>query len=51
MLLAGVADIDTRQETLSTSDMQNKSINDVIGLVGSREMLDTMSVLSNFEKR
>ena len=30
VLLAGIADLDIRREALSMSDMQNKSINDVI---------------------
>ena len=58
VLLAGIADIDIRREALSTVDMQNKSINDVIGFVESREMArnatplsNTMSSLSTFKKR
>ena len=38
VLLAGIADIDIRREALSTRDIQQKPINDIIRFVEGREM-------------
>ncbi|KAK3779410.1 hypothetical protein RRG08_015811 [Elysia crispata] len=57
VLLAGIADLDIRREALSTHDIQNKSVNDVIAFVEGREMArnatptTSMSALSAFKKR
>ena len=57
VLLAGIADIDIRREALSTRDMQNKSINDVIAFVESREMArnatpnSALSAISTFKRK
>ena len=55
VLLAGIADMDIRREALSTADMQEKSINEVIAFVESREMarnampLQSLSALSSYK--
>ena len=57
VLLAGIADLDIRREALSTRDIQNKSVNDVIAFFEGREMArnatptTSMSALSTFKKR
>ena len=57
VLLAGIADLDIRREALSTMNMQNKTINEVIAFVESREMArnatpsTTLSALSSFRKK
>ena len=57
VLLAGIADLDIRWEALSTRDIVNKSVNDVIAFVEGREMVrnatptTSMSALLAFKKR
>ena len=38
VLLSGIADLDIRREALSVADMQQKSINDIIAFVETREI-------------
>lgn len=38
VLLAGISDLDIRREALSTSNIQQKSVNDIISFVEGREM-------------
>ena len=38
VILAGLADLDIRREALSTADIQDKKINEVISIIESREM-------------
>ena len=55
--MVGIADLDIRREALSTPDIQNKSVNDVIGFVEGREKARNatpttpISALSAFKKR
>ena len=56
VLLAGLADIDIRREALSMSDIQDKPVNDVIGIIESREMarnatpLSSVSAMSSYKQ-
>ena len=47
VLLSGIADTDIRREALSTTDIQKKSVNDVIAFVESREMARNATPSSN----
>ena len=56
VLLAGLADLDIRREALSMTDIQDKHINDVVGIIESREMarnatpLSSVSAMSSYKQ-
>ena len=56
VLLAGIADIDIRREALSNRDMQQRSVNEIISFVESREMArnatphSSLSAISTFKR-
>ena len=56
VILAGLADLDIRREALSTADIQDKSVNDVIGIIEGREMArnatptSSMAALSSYRQ-
>ena len=56
VLLAGIADIDIRREALGMKDIQEKSTNDVVAIIESREMarnatpLSSVSTLSSYRR-
>ena len=56
VLLAGIADLDIRREALGMPGIQEKSTNDVVGIIESREMarnatpLSSVSTLSSYRR-
>ena len=56
VLLAGIADVDIRREALGMPDIQDKSTNDVVSLIESREMarnatpLTSVSTMSSYRR-
>ena len=56
VILAGISDLDIRRDALSMSGIQEKSTNDVVGIIESREMarnatpLSSLSAMSSYKQ-